>query len=97
MDDDEEEKEWHLDVKHDNIQDATNINMNEIKDEIDVEKIVKNDKYLFLSLTEEWSTYVYNWLIIRQCRMQITLIFVNHKELMNNLVSVSSSVQSWNR
>jgi hypothetical protein len=40
-DEDEEEEEWHLDVEEDDIQDTTNINMNEIEDAIDVEEIVK--------------------------------------------------------
>jgi hypothetical protein len=39
--DEEEEEEWHLDVEKDDIQDATDINMNKIEDAIDVEKIVK--------------------------------------------------------
>jgi hypothetical protein len=38
---DDEEKEWHLDVEKDDIQDTTNINMNEIDDVVDVEEIVK--------------------------------------------------------
>jgi hypothetical protein len=43
VDEDEEEKEeeWHLDVEEDDIQDVTDINMDEIEDVIYVEKIVK--------------------------------------------------------
>jgi hypothetical protein len=37
VDEDEKKKEYHLDVEEDDIQDATTINMNEIKDEIDIE------------------------------------------------------------
>jgi hypothetical protein len=40
-DEDEEEEERHLNVEEDNIEDATYINMDEIKDEIDVEEIIK--------------------------------------------------------
>jgi hypothetical protein len=32
VDEDEEEEEWHLDVEEEDIQDATNINMDEIDD-----------------------------------------------------------------
>jgi hypothetical protein len=38
---DEEEEEWHLDVKEDDIQDIIDIKMDEIKDVIDVEEIAK--------------------------------------------------------
>jgi hypothetical protein len=41
MNEDEEEEEWHLDVEENDIQDAIYINMDEIEDVIDVEKIVK--------------------------------------------------------
>jgi subtilisin-like proprotein convertase family protein len=43
MDEDEEDEEgeWHLNVEEDGIQNTININMNKIKDGIDVEKIVK--------------------------------------------------------
>jgi hypothetical protein len=34
-------EEWHLDVEEDDIQDATDINMDEIYDAIDVEEIIK--------------------------------------------------------
>jgi hypothetical protein len=37
----EEEEEWHLNVENDDIQDAIDINMDEIENEIDVEEIVK--------------------------------------------------------
>jgi uncharacterized protein (DUF2164 family) len=47
MDEDEEKKEWHLNVEQNDIHDATDINIDEIKDEINVEKIVK-----------EWQMYV---------------------------------------
>jgi MuDR family transposase len=47
VDEDDEEEEWHLDVEEDDIQDATDINMNEIDDAADVEGIVK-----------EWQMYV---------------------------------------
>jgi hypothetical protein len=40
-DEDEKEEERHLNVEGDNIEDATYINMDEIKDEIDVKEIVK--------------------------------------------------------
>jgi hypothetical protein len=38
---DDEEEEWYLDVEKDDIQDTTNINMNEIDDAVDVEEIIK--------------------------------------------------------
>jgi hypothetical protein len=41
VDEDDEEKEWHLDVDEDDIQDAINKNINKIEDMIDVEEIVK--------------------------------------------------------
>jgi hypothetical protein len=41
VDVDENEKKWHLDVEDDDIQDATDINMDEIEDVIYVEEIVK--------------------------------------------------------
>jgi hypothetical protein len=41
VDEDDEEKEWHLDVEEDDIQDATNINMDEMYDVVHVEEIVK--------------------------------------------------------
>jgi hypothetical protein len=41
MDVDDEEEEWHLNVEEDDIQDAPYINMDEIKDAIDVKEIVK--------------------------------------------------------
>jgi hypothetical protein len=41
VDEDDEEEEWHLDVEEDDIQDAININMDEIDDAADVEEIVK--------------------------------------------------------
>jgi hypothetical protein len=41
VDVDDEEEEWHLNVEVDDIQDETNINMDEIEDTIDVKKIVK--------------------------------------------------------
>jgi hypothetical protein len=41
VDEDDEVEEWHLDVEEDNIQDATNINMDETHDAVDVEEIVK--------------------------------------------------------
>jgi hypothetical protein len=41
VDEDDEEEEWHLDAEEDDIQDAIDINMNEIDDVVDVEKIVK--------------------------------------------------------
>jgi hypothetical protein len=37
----DEDEEWHLDVEEDDIQDATNINMDEIDDAVDIEEIVK--------------------------------------------------------
>jgi hypothetical protein len=37
----DEEEEWHLDVENNDIQDVTDINMNEIGDAINVEEIVK--------------------------------------------------------
>jgi hypothetical protein len=40
-DEEEEEEEWHLNVEKDDIQDATNINMNEIEDAINIKEIVK--------------------------------------------------------
>jgi hypothetical protein len=41
VDEDDEEEEWHLDVEEDDIQDATNINMDETDDAVDVEEIVR--------------------------------------------------------
>jgi hypothetical protein len=41
VDEDDEEEEWHLDVEEDDIQYATDINMDEIDDAVDVGKIVK--------------------------------------------------------
>jgi hypothetical protein len=41
VDEDDEEEEWHLDVEEDDIQDAKDINMDEIDDALDVEEIVK--------------------------------------------------------
>jgi hypothetical protein len=44
VDEDDEEEEWHLDVKEDDIQDATDINMDETDDAVDVEEIVREWK-----------------------------------------------------
>jgi hypothetical protein len=44
VDEDDEVEEWHLDVEEDDIQDATDINMDETDDSIDVEEIVKEWK-----------------------------------------------------
>jgi hypothetical protein len=41
VDEDDEEEEWHLNVEEDDIHDATDINMDEIDDAVDVKKIVK--------------------------------------------------------
>jgi hypothetical protein len=41
MHEDDEEGEWHLNVEEDDIQDVTDINMDEIEDAIDVKEIVK--------------------------------------------------------
>jgi hypothetical protein len=41
VDEDKKKKEWHLDVEDDDMHDATTINMDEIENKIDVEKIVK--------------------------------------------------------
>jgi hypothetical protein len=41
VDEDDEEEEWHLDVEEDDIQDATDINMDETDDTLDVEEIVR--------------------------------------------------------
>jgi hypothetical protein len=41
VDEDDEVEEWHLDVEEDDIQDVTDINMDEIDDAVDVEEIVK--------------------------------------------------------
>jgi hypothetical protein len=41
VDEDDEEEEWHLDVEEDDIQEATDINLDEIDDAVDVEEIVK--------------------------------------------------------
>jgi hypothetical protein len=40
-DKDEEEEEWYLEVDEDDIQDATDINMDKIEVAIDVEEIIK--------------------------------------------------------
>jgi hypothetical protein len=37
----DEEEWWHLDIEEDDIQDTTDINMDEIDDAVDVEEIVK--------------------------------------------------------
>jgi hypothetical protein len=42
VDEDDEEKVWHLDVEEYDIKDAIDINLDEIEDVIDVEKIVKD-------------------------------------------------------
>jgi hypothetical protein len=47
VDEDDEVEEWHLDVDEDDIHDATDINMDETDDAVDVEEIVK-----------EWQMYV---------------------------------------
>jgi hypothetical protein len=41
VDEDDEDEEWHLDVEEDDIQYATDTNMDEIDDPVDVRKIVK--------------------------------------------------------
>jgi hypothetical protein len=41
VDENDEEEEWHLDVEEDDIQDATDINIDEIENVIDFEEIVK--------------------------------------------------------
>jgi hypothetical protein len=41
VDEDDEEEEWYLDVEEDDIQDATDINMDETDDAVDVEEIVR--------------------------------------------------------
>jgi hypothetical protein len=41
VDDDDEEEEWHLNVEEDDIQDATDINMDETDDAVDVKEIVR--------------------------------------------------------
>jgi hypothetical protein len=41
VDEDDEEEEWHLDVEDDDIQDATDINIDETDDAVDVEEIVR--------------------------------------------------------
>jgi hypothetical protein len=41
VDENDDEEEWHLDVEEDDIQDATDINMNVIDDVVDVEEIIK--------------------------------------------------------
>jgi hypothetical protein len=41
VDEDKEEEKWHLNIEEDDIQDVTDINMDKIKDAIDVEEIVK--------------------------------------------------------
>jgi hypothetical protein len=38
VDEDDEEEEWHLNVEDDDIHDATDINMDETDDAVDVEK-----------------------------------------------------------
>jgi hypothetical protein len=50
VDEDEEKKEWHLDLEEDDIQDAIDINMNEIEDAIDVDEIVKEWKIFVSSI-----------------------------------------------
>jgi hypothetical protein len=42
VDEDDEEEVWHLDVEEYDIKDAIDINLDEIEDVIDVEKIVKD-------------------------------------------------------
>jgi hypothetical protein len=96
VDEDDEDEEWHLNVKEDNIQDE--IDMDEIEDVMDAEEIVKEwqisipfinrgMKYLCTQFTDNTPMpYAY-----------MSLIFANHLELMNNLVSVNNLVQnhSW--
>jgi hypothetical protein len=41
VDENDEEEEWHLDVEEDDIQDVTDINIDEIENVIDFEEIVK--------------------------------------------------------
>jgi hypothetical protein len=41
VDEDDEVEEWHLNVEKDDIQDVTDINMDETDDAVDVEEIVK--------------------------------------------------------
>jgi hypothetical protein len=41
MNENEQEKEWRLNVEKNDIRDVTYINMNEIEYEIDVEEIIK--------------------------------------------------------
>jgi hypothetical protein len=57
-DEDEEEDKWHLNVEKDDIHDATDINMDEIEDVIDIEKIIK-----------DWQMFVpfINWGIKHPC------------------------------
>jgi hypothetical protein len=94
VDEDEEEEEWHLDVEDDDIQNAMDININEIEDEIDVEKIVKQWQIFVPFINRGMKHPCAQLLTICQCRMQTTFIFANYLELINNLVSVSSSVQN---
>jgi hypothetical protein len=42
VDEDDKEEEWHLDVEEDDIQDATDINMDKTDDAVDVEEIVRD-------------------------------------------------------
>jgi hypothetical protein len=41
VEEDDEKEKWHLDVEEDDIHDATDINMDEIEDAVDVEEIIK--------------------------------------------------------
>jgi hypothetical protein len=41
VDEDEEKEDWHLNVEEDDIQDTTDVNMDETENTIDVEEIVK--------------------------------------------------------
>jgi hypothetical protein len=52
VDEDDEEEEWHLDVEEDNIHDATDINMDEIDDAVDVEE-VSAEKFHYEELTPD--------------------------------------------
>jgi hypothetical protein len=53
VDEDDEVEQWHLDVEEDDIQDATNINMDETDDAVDVEEIVKEWQISVLFINRE--------------------------------------------
>jgi hypothetical protein len=53
VNEDEEENVLHLNVENNDIQNITDVNIDEIKDGIDIKEIIKECKCLFFSLSRE--------------------------------------------